>query len=445
MAYPFREQKAHLTFDDLINGLRELMCRFPDKRTGSNIKYSMEDVALAAFSVFFTQSPSFLAYQTAMTQTHGNSNAQTLFGMRSIPTDNHIRDLLDAVPPQQVFPMFGQIFTALHERGHLQALRTFDGQLLIALDGTQYHQSNSIHCKHCTVTKRSDKQISYAHAVITPVIVSPGHSRVLPLEPEFITPQDGHDKQDCENAAAKRWISQYAERYGKLEVTLLGDDLYSRQPLCEHTLAAGLSFIFVCKPSSHQTLYEWLDGLSATQAVHTLTQERRKGKRQEQDTYRFANFLPLRDGRGAMEVNWCELTTTDSDGNILYCNAFVSNHIIHAGNVVAIVQAGRARWKVENENNNTLKTQGYHLTHNFGHGKQHLSTLLVTLNLLAFLLHTVLDMMDAKYQLIRTKLPSRKMFFQHIQALTCYICFENFDALLNFMLRGLKIDVPDTG
>jgi hypothetical protein len=119
--------------------------------------------------------------------------------------------------------------------------------------------------------------------------------------------------------------------------------------------------------------------------------------------------------------------------------------IIHAGNVVAIVQAGRARWKVENENNNTLKTQGYHLTHNFGHGQQHLSALLVTLNLLAFLFHTVLDMMDAKYPLIRAKLPSRKMFFQHIQALTCYICFENFDALLNFMLRDLKIDVPDTG
>jgi len=105
------------------------MRRFPDKRTGSNIKYSMEDVTSATFSVFFTQSPSFLAYQTAMTETHGNSNAQTLFGMRSIPTDNHIRDLLDAVPPQQVFPMFERIFTTLHERGHLQVLQTFDGQI----------------------------------------------------------------------------------------------------------------------------------------------------------------------------------------------------------------------------------------------------------------------------------------------------------------------------
>ncbi|MEN8259450.1 MAG: ISNCY family transposase, partial [Pseudomonadota bacterium] len=90
------------------------MRRFPDKRTGRNIQYSMEDVASAAFSVFFTQSPSFLAHQTALTETRGTSNAQTLFGMRMIPTDNHIRDMLDAVPPQQVFPMFGWVFAALH-------------------------------------------------------------------------------------------------------------------------------------------------------------------------------------------------------------------------------------------------------------------------------------------------------------------------------------------
>ena len=444
MAYPFREREAHLTFGDLVGDLRELVCGFPDKRTGRNVKYRMEDVAMSAFSVFFTQSPSFLAHHTALTASEGSSNVRAWFGTRMIPTDNHIRDVLDAVPPQEVFPMFERVFDALHERGQLEAFRAFDGQLLIALDGTQYHRSSCISCERCSVTKHSNGQIDYAHSVVTPVIVAPGHHRVLPLEPELITPQDGHEKQDCENAAAKRWISRYAERYRELGVTLLGDDLYSHQPLCEHALAAGLNFIFVCKPSSHPILYEWLDGLPATSGVHTLIRERRHGKRRERDTYRFAHKLPIRDGDDALQVNWCELTTTDRDGKILYGNAFISNHAIHAGKVAAIVQAGRARWKVENENNNTLKNQGYHLTHNFGHGQQHLSALLLTLNLLAFLLHTVLDMMDAKCRLIRAKLPSRQMFFQHLQALICYWRFESFDALLDFMMRGLRIDVPDT-
>ena len=446
MAIPFtRQNKDRITFSDLINQLRQVIGTFPDKRTGRNILYSIEDVALGAFSVFFTQSPSFLAHQTAMAQAKGDSNAQTLFGIQSIPTDNHIRDLLDEVSPQKVFPMFEWVFCRLRELGYLQAFRGFDEQLLIALDGTQYHHSNNIHCEQCTVTKHKNGITSFSHTVITPVIVAPGQPRVLPLEPEFITPQDGHLKQDCETAAAKRWIQRYADRYRPLHTTLLGDDLYSRQPLCEQVVAAGLNFLFVCKSQSHTTLYEWLEGLQKIDAVQTLTVKRRRGKRREKDTYRFVNQLPIRDGDDALQVNWCELTTTDDQGQVIYHNAFISNHLIHTKNVAGIVLAGRARWKIENENNNTLKTKGYHLTHNFGHGRQHLSTLLASFNVLAFLLHTILGMMDVKYQLIRAKLSSRKLFFQHIQALTCYLRFGSFDALLDFMLQGLEIKAPDTG
>jgi len=429
----------------MMNELRQVISQFPDKRTGQNTTYCMEDIALGAFSVFFTQSASFLAHQTAMTKAKGKSNAQTLFGLQAIPSDNHIRKMLDVVPPQRLFPMFEKVFNGLNELGHLEAFRALDGQLLIALDGTQYHSSNNIHCAECSVKEHRNGQTSYSHTVITPVIVAPGRKQVLPLQPEFITPQDGHQKQDCETAAAKRWISQYGARYKALNTTLLGDDLYSRQPLCEQVIAAGLNFIFVCKPQSHPTLYDYLDGLDKTPASETLIVARRSGKKRATDTYRFVNQLPIRDHNDALQVNWCELISSGADGKVIYRNAFVSNHRISADNVVAIVAAGRARWKVENENNNTLKTKGYHLSHNFGHGQQHLSTLLASLNLLAFLFHTVLDMMDSKYQLIRSRLSSRKMFFQHLQALTCYHCFEHFDALLDFMIVGLEIDVPDSG
>jgi hypothetical protein len=57
---------------------------------------------------------------------------------------------------------------------------------------------------------------------------------------------------------------------------------------------------------------------------------------------------------------------------------------VTAENVVALVAAGRSRWKIENENNNTLKTKGYHFEHNYGHGQQHLSAVLATLILLAY-------------------------------------------------------------
>ena len=96
--------------------------------------------------------------------------------------------------------------------------------------------------------------------------------------------------------------------------------------------------------------------------------------------------------------------------------------------MVEIVKAGRARWKIENEN--TLKTKGYHLEHNFGHGEKHLSSLLLTLNLLAFLFHTVMGMMDCRYQLIRQRLGPRSTFFDDVRALTRYHYFKSWDDLL---------------
>lgn len=444
MSYPFRPTIKRFTYDEIMEYAYHVLSDLPDDRTGKNIVYMIVDAALGAFAVFFTQSPSFLDFQRTMALAKGISNAATLFGMRRIPCDNQIRNLLDRVPPNALFELFVGVLGGLKKYGYLEPYRSINGTFLVAMDGTQYFSSNEIHCKNCTVKHHKNGSTSYSHTVITPVITIPGTNRVFPLEPEFIVPQDGHAKQDCENAAAKRWLQTFGPRYRGWGITILGDDLYCKQPLCEAILAQGMSFILVCKPDSHATLYEWLDGLEATNGVKIVTVTRRKGKRVETDTYRFCNNVPLRDGDDALEVNWCELTTRDADGKIVYKNAFATNYAIDEENVVEVVRAGRARWKVENENNNTLKTKGYHLTHNFGHGKQNLSAVLATLNLFAFLVHTVLELTDTDYQCVRKKLGTRVNFFNDIRALTRYLCFDSWGSLLLFMLRQLEIDVPDT-
>jgi hypothetical protein len=199
--------------------------------------------------------------------------------------------------------------------------------------------------------------------------------------PEFVVPQDGHQKQDCENAAAKRWLLQHGAKYSSLKVTVLGDDLYCHQPWCQLLLQQQFNFILTCLPTSHQTLYEHLEGVS----VPTVVQKRWTGKVEETYTYRYFNQLPLKVSEDALLVNWCELTVTRPDGKVVYKNSWATNHLITDKTVIAIVLAGRTRWKVENENNNTLKTKGYNLEHNFGHGKQHLASFLASLNILSLL------------------------------------------------------------
>jgi len=443
MRYPEAKEKL-FTFDKLVDYFGSVIKEFPDKRTGNNTRFSIEDAALGAFSVFFTQSPSFLAFQKMMYETRGKSNAQSLFGMREIPCDNHIRDLLDVVPPSSIFPVFSYILDGIHGSGDLDRYRCFNNTLLVALDGIQYFSSHTIHCKNCSLKEHKDGTATYSHSAITPVIVAPGNNKVINLAPEFITPQDGHKKQDCENAAGKRWIRHYGPQLKGLGITILGDDLYCHQPTCEVILEEGLNFILVCKPDSHKILYEWIAELEAINEIETLVVTRWTGRRKEIDTYRFVNQVPLRDGEDALQVNWCELTTTQQDGTIIYRNSFATNHEITRENVKELVQAGRARWKIENEHNNTLKTKGYHLEHNFGHGKEHLSSLLFTFNILAFLFHTVLEMMDDRYQMIRKELPTRKTFFDDIRALSRYICFDSWDHMLSFMMEGLELEYLDT-
>jgi hypothetical protein len=430
-----------LAFDRLVLALHHTLDSLPNARRGTNTQYAVKDAALGAFAVFFTQSPSFLAYQRTMQQTKGRSNAQSLFGIEHTPCDNQIRTMLDAVEPAQLFPVFDVIYDALDRAGQVAAFRAFADQLLIALDGTEYFSSPQIHCDRCSQRTHRNGRVTYFHQVITPVIVAPGKPEVMALPPEFITPQDGHAKQDCEQVAAKRWIESHAGRYP--HVTLLGDDLYCKQPFCELLLSHGLNFILVCKPESHKTLYEWIDGLAAAGELQQFSIRRWNGRFHELYIYRYANDVPLRDGEDALLVNWCELTMTKTaDSTILYRNAFATKHHLDRTTVEDAVQAGRARWKIENENTNILKTKGYHLEHNYGHGQRHLSAVLLTLNLLAFLFHTVLGWMDHKYQLVRQALSARQTFFQDLQALTRYLLFDRWDRLLDFMIQGLELVMP---
>jgi hypothetical protein len=434
------------TMAALSEHIRAVFAQLPDARRSShNQRYAMADAALSAFSVFFTQSPSFLDYQTRMQQQQGKNNAHTLFGVHQIPCDNQIRNILDPVAPHTLFPLIAHLGDELYRYQHLEAYRSINNTLLVAIDGTDFFSSNKIHCACCSRAEQKNGDTLYRHIVVTPVLVAPGKAQVMVLPPAFVQPQDGHDKQDCELAASGRWLNQWGAHYSGWRITLLGDDIYCHQPFCQRTLKAQMDFIFTCKPDSHPTVYEWVADFTRSGHLATLTRPRlrRKGKPHLTDTYRYLNEVPLRDGDDALRVNWCELVTTREDGTVQYRNAWASSHRIDEHNVELVAKAGRTRWKIENEGNNTLKTKGYHFEHNFGHGKQHLANLLATMILLAFLMHTCFDWLDQRYRAVRSALPSRKTFFEHVRALLFYLPFDSWDHLLSFMLR--KVNAPDTG
>lgn len=411
----------------LLDSLRRCLEGFPDKRRGTNATYRMADFGMAAFSAFFMQSPSFLDHQRRLEDGHARSNCQTLFDIPKIPTDNQIRDMLDLAEPELLHPVFAEPIAILEGmNGGLDKFRRLGGHVLIALDGTEYFGSKKIHCHNCSTRQRGKGEKEYFHAMLGVTLVAPGHDKVIPLEPEFIAPQDGAEKQDCENAAAKRWLATNGEQYARLNPIYLGDDLFSRQPLCEAVLALNGHFIFVCKPSSHPLIQEYITGVDLQTHEETV----KRGKSKIVHRYRWFHDVPLRDGKDALRVNWFEIEILNLSGEVTYRNSFITDLAIGPNNVAESAACGRARWKIENETFNVLKTKGYHLEHNFGHGKQHLASILVTLNLLAFAFHTTCDIADELWRAAREKLGPRYSFFNNLASITNFLIFDSWHDLL---------------
>ena len=421
--------------ESLLAGLRTICSGFTDARRGRtpDVDYSMADIGLSAFSLFFMQSESFLSHQRRLEQGHGTSNCHTLFGMKKIPTDNYIRLMLDPVSPETLQPCFDQVIEQLRERDGLKAFQRLAGRTLVALDGTEYFCSQKLSCPQCLTRKRSNGKTEHYHAMLAAMIVAPGHNMVLPLMPEFIAPQDGAEKQDCERNAAKRWLSAHGKRVAELRPVYLGDALFSCQSLAEAVLATGADFLFVCKRDGHKTLYEYVDGAGLDERTVI---ERRPGKRSLTYRHRWIEAVPLRDGRDALTVNWLGVTITDETGKTTYDGAFVTSLPVTADNVVQLAACARARWKIENESFNVLKNNGYNLAHNFGHGKKYLARTFAAMNLLAFAFHTACDCLETLWQQAREAVGARARFFQDLHTITAYLLFPSWRTFMFTVATG---------
>ena len=417
--------------EERIAELSVVCAGLPDRRRGplTDRAYKMADIGLSAFSLFFMGSPSFLAYQRNLAEGQGRSKCQTLFGISAIPSDNHIRLMLDGAPTAAFDSLF---MKAIETPEVLAPFKRLGGRVLIALDGTEHHCSRKVHCARCSTRKRADGGTEYFHSFLGASIVAPGHQHVLPLPPEFIVPQDGAEKQDCERNAVKRWLARHGPTLAHLRPVFLADDLMSCQPVAEAIQAAGGNFILTCKPSSHKTVTEYLYGAKLEEHRETIL---KRGKRTT-TVYRWLADVPLRASEDALKVNWFSIEMFDAKGKRTYYNSLVTDIAVTAGNVAELAACGRSRWKIENETFNVLKCGGYNLEHNFGHGKDTLASVLVVLNLLAFTYHTVASITVLAWKAAVAAKGATYRFFEHLRTITTYVVFQDWAHLLRSIGEG---------
>ena len=386
---------------------------------------------MSGFAMMFFQDPSILAFQQRLQDGIQQNNLTTIFSVSDIPKDTQMRSVLDPIAAWQLDGIFTDFVHRLQRGKQLVNYQFLNNSYLVSIDGSEYFSSAKIHCPHCLITQSKGKK-RYHHQILQSVIVHPDMRQVLPLAPESISNRDGTKKQDCERNAAKRLVHKIKASYPKLKIIVTADGLYSNQPFIDELNAAKMSFILVAKPSDHKVLFEWVNELMALGDGGRLETADHKGRRHR---YQWINQVPLNGSKDAELVNFFQYQLVAKTGKVTYKNSWVTDININENNVVSLVKGGRSRWKIENETFNTLKNQGYHIEHNFGHGQQNLSMIFFTLNLLAFYVHQILELTDRLYYRVRyTKFTSRKEYWNQLRCTIRILIFPRWESLLQFIL-----------
>jgi Transposase DDE domain len=314
--------------------------------------------------------------------------------LKAIPSDTQMRAILDDVHPNQFRPAFKEVFRQGQRGKILEDYVFLEGGYLVALDGVEYFSSGKVHCDHCMTRTHSNGTVSYYHQMLGAVIVHPDFSEVLPLMPEPIQRQDGQAKNDCERNAAGRWLKQFRKDHPHLPIIVIEDALSPNAPHIRDLREHHAHFILGVKEGDHKHLFEQFEQRVQAEQVGVVYEEDASGANR---IWTFVNDVSINESNQEVLVNLLVYVELDANG-VTHTWAWVTDLTLTTGNVRQMARGGRARWRIENETFNTLKNQGYHFEHNYGHGYKHLAEVLAFLMMLAFLIDQVQQKCNPLFQ-----------------------------------------------
>jgi hypothetical protein len=433
MAHVAPKGRKHLSADALLRLVHTGFDHIPNDRA-ADVDISLTDALMSAFALFSLKSPSLLAFDKERTE----GNLHTIYGIQRVPCDTHMREILDPVSPESLRPVFKSVLTQLQRGKGLEPMVFLDDRYLLALDGTGYFSSNTIHCASCLHQVHRNGTITYAHQMLGAAIIHPDQRAVIPLMPEPIVQQDGTDKNDCERHATKRFIAKLRKDHPHLKFIVTEDSLSSHAPHIETLHAHGLRYRLGVKDGDHAFLFEQVQ--AADHAGRVTFYERHDRAAGVVHRFRFVNDMPLNASHPDVRINFIEYG--EIGATKVQHLSWVTDVRVSKRNVYHLMRGGRARWKIENETFNTLKNQGYHFEHNDGHGTQNLSVVFAMVMLLAFLVDQTQQLCCALFQAVWAKLGSKRLLWERMRALFYDYALVSMRQLLEALWHGLKKSSP---
>ena len=422
--------RKHLTADGLFSHIREGMAKIKDHRP-MNVVIPLVDALMSGLALFALKDPSLLAFDERRVVP---GNLRKVFGIAEIPSDSQMRTILDGIDPEDLRPLYKEVFSQLQRGKVLEEMVFMEGYYLLALDGTKYFSSPTVHCESCLQREHKDGSITYSHQMLGAAIVHPEHKAVIPLAPEPIIKQDGVQKNDCERNAAKRFFEKLRQDHPYLPLIVVEDALSSNAPHIKELKRHNLRFILGVKPGDHQYLFAHV----AQAQVEGRTTEFEFERDGIIHRFRFLNDVPLNESNADVHVNFLEYWQVK--GNKTSHFSWITDFTIGRDNAYDLMRGGRARWKIENETFNTLKNQGYQFEHNFGHGEKHLSVVFAMLMMLAFAIDQAQQLSCKLFQAAWEKVGSKRLLWERMRSLFNELSIDSMTDIWRVIAFGFHIE-----
>lgn len=390
--------KKHLSFTALREMVAENFTAIKDSRA-ANSSNTIADVMLSGLACMYYQSPSLLEFQRRMEKKEQRNNLRSMFSVKDLPTDQGMRNIIDKVESEAAFrPIFKELVSKLQRGKHLEQYQTLPGKYLLNVDGTQYYSSDSIGCNKCLVRGKKNYQYN-CHQALQGAIVKSGLRQVIPVMPEEICAQDGEKKEDCESKAFKRFLAKFRKDHDKLRIIINADALYATTPIITTIHEHKANYIFKIDMANHKTLMKNLEDVDKRK---TQTLSLRKNKMVIEWVNDVELFSSTNVRTNYMEA-WELVPQKDGSLKSQYYGKWITDIEIMDDNAKTLIDAARARWKIENECFNSLKNHGYNMEHNYGHGSENMSYNFYNFILLAFTMHQIHQLTDKLFQEMRAR------------------------------------------
>lgn len=435
--------------------LTEEFDKFKDPRKGTPL-IRFKDFLLASYAIFALKYPSLLSFEGDIGDEQKRYNIKSLFGLIDIPSDTHFRDVIDEVDNKSFRRIFTKLFAHIQRSKYMEAYEFIRVKgkpyYLMASDGTGYFRSDKVMCDDCMImetTKNNEPITKFGHNMLAASIVHPDLKEVIPLCPEPISNRDGSSKNDCEQNAFKRFIKDFRREHPKLDVIVALDALYATEPPITLMFENGLSFIITVKETKGSLYMQVNDGEGSGETKHHEYDFEigDKIKKNVNHKYRYIKSVRLGQDMTSPRVNfvefWERITWINQKGEKKQQKrhfAFVTDLPVNKETIVIIVKGGRARWKIENETFNTLKNHGYHLEHNYGHGKKNLSVNLIMMMFIAFMIDQIQLMSCETFKKVMKKLKRRSYAIKEFIIQIKMVNFESWYQFYGLVIGTVQIE-----